>query len=154
MDLFNQDERNVIDLDPDPSDFNKQEQGYDEVVKEFIIAEKRYLRDLHMITKVFRDLLATHQLATTNELEDIFSNINDVTELTLTLIGSMEDTLEMTEQGNVPAVGTCFEELAEAEEFEVYDKYARDILDLTCRKTLDELLNRPEVAATIATKGK
>ena len=111
MDLFNQDERNVIDLDPDPSDFNKQEQGYDEVVKEFIIAEKRYLRDLHMITKVFRDLLATHQLATTNELEDIFSNINDVTELTLTLIGSMEDTLEMTEQGNVPAVGTCFEEL-------------------------------------------
>ena len=154
MDLFNQDERNVIDLDPDPSDFNKQEQGYDEVVKEFIIAEKRYLRDLHMITKVFRDLLATHQLATTNELEDIFSNINDVTELTLTLIGSMEDTLEMTEQGNVPAVGTCFEELAEAEEFEVYDKYARDILDLTCRKTLDELLNRPEVAATIATTGR
>ena len=56
MDLYNQDESNVINLDPDPSDY-KQEQGYDEVVKEFIIAEKRYLRDLHMITKVFRDLL-------------------------------------------------------------------------------------------------
>ena len=99
MDLFNQDETNVINLDPDPTDFNKQElQGYDEIVKEFIIAEKRYLRDLHMITKVFRDLLAKHHIATISELEDIFSNINDVTELTLTLIGSMEDTLEMTEQ--------------------------------------------------------
>ena len=83
------------------------------MVKEFIIAEKRYLRDLHMITKVFRDLLIKYHLATPLELEKIFSNINDVTELTLTLIGSMEDTLEMTEQGNVPAVGTCFEELAE-----------------------------------------
>ena len=112
MDLFNQDESNVINLDPDPSDYH-QEQGYDEVVKEFIIAEKRYLRDLHMITKVFRDLLIKYHLATPLELEKIFSNINDVTELTLTLIGSMEDTLEMTEQGNVPAVGTCFEELAE-----------------------------------------
>ena len=154
MDLFNQDETNVINLDPDPTDFNKQElQGYDEIVKEFIIAEKRYLRDLHMITKVFRDLLAKHHIATISELEDIFSNINDVTELTLTLIGSMEDTLEMTEQGNVPAVGTCFEELAEAEEFEVYDKYARDILDSKCRKTLEELLNRPEVAATLQSSG-
>ena len=58
MDLFNQDETNVINLDPDPTDFNKQElQGYDEIVKEFIIAEKRYLRDLQRITKVFGDLL-------------------------------------------------------------------------------------------------
>ena len=73
MDLFNQDETNVINLDPDPTDFNKQElQGYDEIVKEFIIAEKRYLRDLHMITKVFRDRLAKHEIATTNELEAIF----------------------------------------------------------------------------------
>ena len=45
---------NVINLDPDPSDMSKQEQSYDEVVKEFIIDEKKYLRDLHMITKVFR----------------------------------------------------------------------------------------------------
>ena len=59
MDLFYQDEGmgNVINLDPDPAELGKQEQSYDEVVKEFIIDEKKYLRDLHMITKVFRDRL-------------------------------------------------------------------------------------------------
>ena len=43
----------------------------------------------------FRDRLAKHEIATTNELEAIFSNINDLIELTLTLIGSLEDNLEM-----------------------------------------------------------
>jgi hypothetical protein len=31
----------------------------------------------------------------------------------------------MTEDGNYPAVGSCFEELAEGEEFDVYDKYCQ-----------------------------
>ena len=87
------------------------------MVKEFIIAEKRYLRDIYMITKVFRDLLIKYHLATPLELEKIFNNINDVTELTSTLINSMEEQLEMTEQGKVSTVGTCFEELAEVNSY-------------------------------------
>lgn len=59
----------------------------------------------------------------------------------------------MTEEGNVPMVGTCFEELAEAEEFEVYDKFARDILDPKCRRTLEDLLNRPDVSDTLKSSG-
>ncbi len=47
----------------------KQEQNYDEVVKELIIDEKQYLRDLFMITKVFRELLQKHSIATPKELE-------------------------------------------------------------------------------------
>ena len=31
----------------------------------------------------------------------------------------------MTEDGNFPAVGSCFEELAEGVEFDVYDKYCQ-----------------------------
>ena len=88
----------------------------------------------------FRDRLAKHEIATTNELEAIFSNINDLIELTLTLIGSLEDNLEMAEEGKAPAVGTCFEELAEAEDFDVYENYARDILDPRCQRTLEGLL--------------
>ena len=53
--------KKVLKFDSDPTDFNKQElQGYEEIVREFIIAEKRYLCDLHTITKEFRDLLTKH----------------------------------------------------------------------------------------------
>jgi hypothetical protein len=91
MDMFYQDEGMVYtsSLDDDSNSYMKQEQSYDEIVKELIIAEKQYLRDLFMITKVFRDLLHTHNIATPRELEAIFSNINDVTEVTLTLIGKL-----------------------------------------------------------------
>ena len=102
-----------------------------------------------MITKVFREqiLRLPQSLASNHELDAIFSNINDITELTITLIGSLEDTLEMAEDGQVAqyllkagaiintkyfqvtAIGSCFEELAEAEEFDVYEKYARDVLN-------------------------
>ena len=128
-------------------------QTYDEVVKDLIMSEKSYLRDLHMITKVFREqiLRLPQSLASNHELDAIFSNINDITELTITLIGSLEDTLEMAEDGQVgqlyllwpdlershctkyfqvmTAIGSCFEELAEAEEFDVYEKFARDVLN-------------------------
>ena len=48
----------------------------------------------------------------------------------------------MAEEGKAPAVGTCFEELAEAEEFEVYENYARNILDSRCQRTLEGLLGK------------
>jgi len=45
--------------------------------------------------------------------------------IVLVFFRSLEDTLEMTEDGNFPAVGSCFEELAEGVEFDVYDKYCQ-----------------------------
>jgi son of sevenless-like protein len=46
-------------------------------------------------------------------LEEIFSNIMDIYEVTMTLLGSLEDMVEISEEKQVPAVGSCFEELAE-----------------------------------------
>jgi len=40
-----------------------------------------------MITKVFRDLIQKHNIAEPHEIEAIFSNINEIVELTVTLIG-------------------------------------------------------------------
>jgi son of sevenless-like protein len=77
-----------------------------------------------------------------------------VTELTVTLISSLEDTLEMTEESHVPAVGPCFEELAEAEEFYVYEKYAQDILSPESRQTLDKLLPKQFVSEALRSCGK
>jgi len=43
----------------------------------------------------------------------IFSNILDVHELTQSLLSSLEDTMEATEESETPLIGLCFEELAE-----------------------------------------
>lgn len=43
----------------------------------------------------------------------MFNNIMDIYELTVTLLGSLEDMLEISEEKQVPALGSCFEELAE-----------------------------------------
>lgn len=37
----------------------------------------------------------------------------DIYELTITLLGSVEDMVEISEEKQIPAVGSCFEELAE-----------------------------------------
>ena len=47
--------------------------------------------------------------ATKVELTAIFSNVNDITELTMQVITLLEDTIEMKEEDNEPAVGSCFE---------------------------------------------
>ena len=63
-----------------------------------------------MITKVFREQIQKLELTTNQELDAIFSNITDIAELTITLIGSLEDTLEMAEDGQVWAKKTVFRE--------------------------------------------
>lgn len=48
----------------------------------------------------------------------IFSNILDIHELTVKLLGLIEDAVEMTADGSPhPLVGSCFEDLAEVRPF-------------------------------------
>lgn len=48
----------------------------------------------------------------------IFSNILDIHELTVKLLGLIEDAVEMTADGSPhPLVGSCFEDLAEVGRF-------------------------------------
>lgn len=51
------------------------------------------------------------------ELDSMFNNILDIYDLTVTLLGSLEDMLEISAEKQVPALGTCFEELAEVSFF-------------------------------------
>ncbi|KAG8039756.1 hypothetical protein G9C98_000485 [Cotesia typhae] len=110
-------------------------QTYEESVRDLIHDERHYLRDLHMIIKVFREEIA--KLAPDKgELEKLFSNIMDIYEVTVTLLGSLEDIMEITEEKQTPTVGSCFEELAEAEEFDVYIKYAEAMNSPDSREVL------------------
>ncbi|KAI5085604.1 son of sevenless-like 2, partial [Silurus meridionalis] len=63
------------------------------------------------------------------DVENIFSRIVDIHEVTLKLLGLIEDTVEMTDEGSPhPLVGRCFEDLAEELAFDPYETYAQDIL--------------------------
>lgn len=119
-------------------------QTYEESVRDLIHDERHYLRDLHMIIKVFREEIA--KLAQDkSEMEALFSNIMDIYEVTVTLLGSLEDIMEITEEKQIPTVGSCFEELAEAAEFDVYMKYAKDMNSPGSREILTRLLSRPRL---------
>lgn len=124
---------------------------YEEVVKDLINDEKQYQRDLHMIIRVFREELVKI-VRNPKELEPIFSNIMDIYEVTATLLGSLEDVIEMSQEQNAPCVGSCFEELAEAEEFDVYTKYAQEVTSQTSKDALSTLLARPDVSTYIQSK--
>ncbi|XP_054279418.1 protein son of sevenless isoform X2 [Macrosteles quadrilineatus] len=127
--------------------------SYEEVVKDLISDEKQHLRDLHMIIKVFREELARLIPPDDNKLDCMFCNISDIYELTVTLLGLVEDMIEMSEEKQIPTIGCCFEELAEAAEFDVYGRYAKDIVQAGCREALSNLIAKPDVSNALQSAG-
>lgn len=110
MDMFYQDdESNVNSLNEAPltTTAPRTSLTYEEVVRELMTSERQYLRDLHMIIKVFREEIIKLK-ADSKELDTIFSNILDIYELTVTLLGSLEDVMEMAQE-QMPYIGSCFE---------------------------------------------
>lgn len=155
MDMFYQDEGGGVGVGEPPvmvTGAPRTSLTYEEVVRELIASEKAYLKELHMLIKVFKEEI-TKLGSDQREIDLIFSNIMDIYELTYTLSGSLEDVIEIA-QDQTPLIGSCFEELAEAAEFDVYIKYARDVTAPTCRDTLNNLLSKPEVECTLNTAGQ
>ncbi|XP_043108890.1 son of sevenless homolog 1 isoform X1 [Puntigrus tetrazona] len=130
MDMFHQVEEDisVFPLDEEPS--AAEEQMYYDLVKAFMAEVRQYLRDLNLIIKVFREPFASNtMLFSPHDVENIFSRIVDIHEVTVKLLGLIEDTVEMTDECSPhPLVGSCFEDLAEELAFDPYETYAQDIL--------------------------
>ncbi|XP_073340076.1 son of sevenless homolog 1-like isoform X2 [Pagrus major] len=115
MDMFHQDEEDISGfplIDEEPS--ANEEQSYYELVRSFMSDGRQYLRQLNLLIK---------------DVDTIFSRIVDIHEVTVKLLGLIEDTVEMTDEGSPhPLVGSCFEDLAEELAFDPYETYAQDIL--------------------------
>nr|XP_020019481.1 uncharacterized protein LOC109686541 [Castor canadensis] len=114
MDMFDQDDIGLISLcEDEPS--SSGELNYYDLVRTEIAEERQYLRELNMIIKVFREaFLSDRKLFKPSDIEKIFSNISDIHELTVKLLGLIEDTVEMTDESSPhPLAGSCFEDLAE-----------------------------------------
>ncbi|GIY92459.1 son of sevenless homolog 2 [Caerostris extrusa] len=150
MDMFYQDEDVALSIEEEP--IRRTSLTYDEVVKDLIHEEKQYIRDLNMIIKVFREPFV-EIFYKSKELDVIFSNILEIYDFSVSLLGTFEDALEMDEENRNPSIGTCYLELAENQEFDVYDKYAHDILMIESRDKLMTLLQQPNVKHSLQSAG-
>uniref|UniRef100_A0A0P4W486 Ras-GEF domain-containing protein n=1 Tax=Scylla olivacea TaxID=85551 RepID=A0A0P4W486_SCYOL len=155
MDMFQQDEYGESSGQPEDPNVDISI-TFDELVKDLIQEKKTYIRELNMIIKVFRDKLQqipSLQESGNRELEIIFSNITEIYDFSVNLLGSLEDTMEVTEENESPAIGICFEEQAEEAEFDVYAKYASDVTRPECAETLAEVVSRPDVSDALTSAG-
>ncbi|KAL7987258.1 hypothetical protein Chor_006177 [Crotalus horridus] len=131
MDMFHQDVEDISTLtlsDEEPS--TSGEQTYYDLVKSFMAEVRQYIRELNLIIKVFREPFITNpKLFSGHDVENIFSRVSDIHELSVKLLGHIEDTVEMTDEGSPhPLVGSCFEDLAEELAFDPYETYTQDSL--------------------------
>ncbi|XP_056136065.1 son of sevenless homolog 1-like [Lampris incognitus] len=131
MDMFHQDEEDISGfplMDEEP--LASEEQTYYDLVKSFMAEGRQYVRHLNLIIRVFREPFSSNpMLFSQHDVDSIFSRIVDIHEVTVKLLGLIEDTVEMTDEGSPhPLVGSCFEDLAEELAFDPYETYAQDIL--------------------------
>uniref|UniRef100_A0A8C5TGI0 SOS Ras/Rho guanine nucleotide exchange factor 2 n=1 Tax=Malurus cyaneus samueli TaxID=2593467 RepID=A0A8C5TGI0_9PASS len=147
MDMFDQDEIGLVSLcEDEPS--SSGELNYYDLVRNEIAEERQYLRELNLIIKVFREaFLSNRRLFTPHDIDVIFSNISDIHELTVKLLGLIEDTVEMTDESSPhPLAGSCFEDLAEEQAFDPYETLSQDILSPQFQEHFNNLMAKPAVA--------
>ncbi|MBN3305984.1 SOS1 protein, partial [Amia calva] len=159
MDMFHQDEEDISGfplMDEEPSVSG--EQTYYDLVKTFMAEVRQYLRDLNLIIKVFREpFVSNTKLFSMNVGGPALlpSRIVDIHELTLKLLGLIEDTVEMTDEGSPhPLVGSCFEDLAEELAFDPYESYAQDILRPGFHNHFLSQLSKPGAALYLQSIGE
>ncbi|KAE8290255.1 Son of sevenless-like protein 2 [Larimichthys crocea] len=145
MDMFDQEEDIGLMSQCTEEPSSSGELTYDDLVRLEIAEERQYLRELDLIIKVFRHhFLSNPKIFTPQDVEVIFSNILDIHELTVKLLGLIEDAVEMTADGSPhPLVGSCFEDLAEEQAFDPYETMSQDILSKDFHEHFNNLMARP-----------
>lgn len=127
MSMFHSEDMESL-IEPVPLPFAKRGSLlYIDILKDFMMAEEQYLRELNLIIKVFRQpMVEARHVFSEEDLDKLFSNIMDIHEVTVQFYGMLETTFEMADDnsGREPLIGDVLEEMAEAAEFECYDTYA------------------------------
>ncbi|CAG9576883.1 unnamed protein product [Danaus chrysippus] len=138
--------------------FNTSERGrraslsYGDLVRDLLADERTFLRDLNLMIRVFKEEL--EKIVDDNKVISlIFGNIVDIYELTVTLLGNLEDAMEMSQDTLTPYIGSCFEELAEVEEFRAFVRYANIVTRRESRDALAALVDDPQLGERLETAG-
>ncbi|KAK3580871.1 hypothetical protein CHS0354_032932 [Potamilus streckersoni] len=150
MDMFSQEEEVSLPLVEEPT--RQESLSYEGIVKDFILEENQFMRDLNMIIKVFRIPFVKH-FPRSKDLEVIFSNITDVYTFTANLLASVEEQVEIAAENEAPTVGICFQDMAEDMAFNCYEKYVEDMLAPRGKERLHTLLQREDISKTLMEDG-
>jgi son of sevenless-like protein len=121
---------------------------YDELLRDLRENESQFIRQLNLILKVFQPVFVESQsLFPSDEVEVIFEPVADVYDLSMQLLTSIEEMIEMAsemEEGTrYPQIGFCFEEVAESDDFSVYLYYTENYQQAVV--TLENIIQDPEV---------
>ncbi|CAK8692407.1 unnamed protein product [Clavelina lepadiformis] len=152
VNIFQGDENEEdIPLIPVATFDEKGETSYATLVRALLAEEQRYLRDLHLIIKIFKKAFTDNpNLFTEADIDIIFGNIEDIAEMSTKLIVMLEEAAEMTDESNpVPLIGNCFEELAEECSFELYSDYAQNITKETWDSQFRAILRQTAVNSVL-----
>lgn len=155
MDLFGQHDNNgdlnLSDLGIDK--IQRTSTTYEEVIRDLMHDERKLIRDLHLILKIFKEEIdRIIPTGSSQIIDSMFNNITDICKATGLFLSSIEDILEIAEDKSA-TVGCCIEELAEAAEFDVFARYANDIVKKDCRDILSKLMDKPEVSNLLQSAG-
>eukprot|EP00111_Clytia_hemisphaerica_P018336 TCONS_00054236-protein len=131
--------------------------SYTDVLKDFILSEGQYIRDLNLIYKVFQQpMLERSDLFSEDDIETLFGGLSDIYETTIQFYSMIENAFDVTEEGKEPLIGDCFEEMVEAAEFDTYEMYAECQLEEHeegTRGKIYELLEKSEICDFFREKG-
>ncbi|CAG05237.1 unnamed protein product [Tetraodon nigroviridis] len=147
MDMFHQDE-DVISGFPlmDEEPLANEEQSYYELVRSFMSDGRLYLRQLNLLILVFREPFASSpMLFSHHDVDSIFSRIVDIHEVTVKLLGLIEDSVEMTDEDSPHPL-----ELA----FDPYETYTQDILRSGFHEHFLSQVSKPGAAFHLQMLGK
>ncbi|XP_026325291.1 protein son of sevenless-like, partial [Hyposmocoma kahamanoa] len=110
MDMFYQDtDLGLSDINTAVAARRRGSLTYTELVRDLLTDEKHFLRELNLIIRVFKDELEKILEKDSRAISLIFGNIVGIYELTVTLLGNLEDACEMSQDSPTPYIGSCFE---------------------------------------------
>lgn len=82
--------------------------SYQDVAKQLIDSLRKHQRDLQMISLIFQDELEKY-FKNSKDFDLIFPPISKLYSFTITLLGALEDAIEIFKDGDIFNVGSCFE---------------------------------------------
>lgn len=122
--------------------------NYKQAVRRMVDSENSFIRGLKLIIEVFKVELFQKFIPTRRQIPTIFCNIEELLELSILFVDTLEESLETVGQTDeVPFVGAELLDIAMAEEFNSYFTFARKRLSNEWRDAYQNVINDDSIGS-------